>query len=58
MGKAFAFDDSVEHEARNDSDQLRGVLVFNVWNPYQTSAEREFVSAARNGLRSYCHQED
>jgi len=24
MGKAFAFDDSVEHEARNDSDQLRG----------------------------------
>jgi len=57
MGKAFAFDDSVEHEARNDSDQLRVVLIFDVWNPYLTAAEREFVSAALNGLRAYYHQE-
>jgi aspartate beta-hydroxylase len=58
MGKAFAFDDSVEHEARNDSDQLRVVLIFDVWNPYLTATEREFVSAALNGLRAYYHQED
>lgn len=58
MGKAFAFDDSVEHEARNDSDQLRVVLIFDVWNPFLTSAEREFVSAALNGLRAYYHQDD
>ncbi|MDH5177173.1 MAG: aspartyl/asparaginyl beta-hydroxylase domain-containing protein [Gammaproteobacteria bacterium] len=53
VGKAFAFDDSVEHEARNDSDELRAVLIFDVWNPYLTPAEREFVSAALNGLSGY-----
>jgi aspartyl/asparaginyl beta-hydroxylase (cupin superfamily) len=57
MGKAFVFDDSVEHEARNDSDQLRAVLIFDVWNPYLTPTEREFVSTALNGLRAYYRQE-
>jgi aspartyl/asparaginyl beta-hydroxylase (cupin superfamily) len=51
MGEAFVFDDSIEHEAWNDSDQVRVVLLFDVWNPLLTQAERELVAAimkARN----------
>lgn len=44
-GQAFAFDDTIEHEAWNDSDQLRAVLIFDVWNPHITPPERAFVSA-------------
>lgn len=39
-GEAFAFDDTIEHEARNDSDQLRVILIFDVWNPHLDEAER------------------
>jgi len=40
-GEAFAFDDTIEHEAWNDSDQLRIVLIFDVWNPHLTAEEQE-----------------
>lgn len=40
-GEAFAFDDTIEHEAWNDSDELRAVLIFDVWNPFLTEAERQ-----------------
>lgn len=43
-GKAFAFDDTIEHEAWNDSDQLRAVLIFDVWNPYLTEVERKLLA--------------
>jgi aspartyl/asparaginyl beta-hydroxylase (cupin superfamily)/Tfp pilus assembly protein PilF len=43
-GEAFAFDDTIEHEAWNDSDQLRAVLILDVWNPYITPEERKLVS--------------
>lgn len=39
-GTAFAFDDTIEHEAWNDSDQLRAVLIFDTWNPHITEDER------------------
>lgn len=42
-GEAFVFDDSIEHEAWNDSDHLRAVLIFDVWNPWLSMAERELV---------------
>jgi len=42
-GRAFAFDDTIEHEAWNDSDELRAVLIFDVWNPHLTSGERELL---------------
>lgn len=44
-GKAFVFDDTIEHEAWNDSDVPRAVLIFDIWNPYLNDAEREFVSS-------------
>ena len=45
VGKAFVFDDTIEHEAWNDSDQLRVVLIFDLWPPALGIAEREAVSA-------------
>lgn len=53
-GKAFAFDDTIEHEAWNDSDDLRAVLIFDVWNPHLDESERDlllryFASADASG---------
>lgn len=53
MGESFVFDDTIEHEAWNDSDQLRAVLIFDVWNPFLTLAERDLVSAMTMALNAY-----
>ena len=53
VGKVFAFDDTLEHEARNDSDQLRVVLIFDVWNPLLAPAEREMVQAMTAAAREF-----
>lgn len=42
-GTAWAFDDTIDHEAWNRSDQLRAILIFDVWNPYITPAERDLL---------------
>ena len=42
-GEAWAFDDTIEHEAWNDSDQPRAILIIDTWNPFLTEAEREVV---------------
>lgn len=42
-GKAFAFDDSIEHEAWNDSDQRRAVLIIDAWNPHLSAREQDAV---------------
>ena len=52
-GKAWVFDDTVEHEAWNDSDQIRIVLIFDVWNPLLTAAERDLVRAFTVGIGRY-----
>ncbi|HET7674828.1 MAG TPA: aspartyl/asparaginyl beta-hydroxylase domain-containing protein [Gammaproteobacteria bacterium] len=45
-GRCMIFDDTFEHEAWNDSDRTRVVLIFDLWNPYLTPAEREAISVA------------
>jgi aspartyl/asparaginyl beta-hydroxylase (cupin superfamily) len=42
-GQAWVFDDTLEHEAWNESDVPRGILIFDVWNPFLTAAERDLV---------------
>ena len=42
-GRAWAFDDTIEHEAWNDSDEPRAILIFDIWNPLLTEAERAAV---------------
>jgi aspartate beta-hydroxylase len=44
-GKAWAFDDTIEHEAWNDSDAPRAILIFDIWNPLLTEPERAAVRA-------------
>ena len=44
-GNAFVFDDTIEHEAMNDSDSLRVVFIFDVWHPDLTETERDAVAA-------------
>jgi len=43
VGEAFAFDDTIEHEAWNRSDALRAILIFDVWNPYISEIERDLL---------------
>lgn len=43
LGEAWAFDDTIEHEAWNDSDETRVILIFDIWNPLLSAAEREMI---------------
>ena len=42
-GRAWAFDDTIEHEAWNESDAPRAILILDTWNPLLTEAERAAV---------------
>lgn len=53
VGEVLIFDDSIEHEARNDSDELRVVLIFDVWNPLLSEAEREMVRYVTAATREF-----
>jgi len=45
LGEAIVFDDTIEHEALNPTDQLRVVFIFDVWHPQLSTIEREAVTA-------------
>jgi aspartyl/asparaginyl beta-hydroxylase (cupin superfamily) len=53
VGEVLVFDDTIEHEARNDSDEFRVVLIFDVWNPLLTQPERDLVRAMARAVRSF-----
>ncbi|PZN92502.1 MAG: hypothetical protein DCF31_16005 [Alphaproteobacteria bacterium] len=42
-GEAFAFDDTIEHEADNPTDELRAVLIIDTWNPHLSMVERDLL---------------
>ncbi len=44
-GKAWVFDDTIEHEAWNESDGTRVILLFEVWRPELTEEERGLLRA-------------
>lgn len=44
-GKAFVFDDTIEHEAANESSELRVVLIVDTWHPDLSQCERAAVTA-------------
>jgi aspartyl/asparaginyl beta-hydroxylase (cupin superfamily) len=44
QGEAWVFDDTIEHEAWNDSDQPRTILIFDIWSPYLSEAEQELIA--------------
>jgi aspartyl/asparaginyl beta-hydroxylase (cupin superfamily) len=48
-GKLLIFDDTIEHEAWNDSAEDRVVLIFDIWRPELSDQERREVSALFSG---------
>ena len=53
VGRAWVFDDTIEHEAWNGSDAPRAILIFDIWNPYLSEAERGVVRAATEAVSDY-----
>lgn len=52
-GKAWLFDDSIEHEAWNTSDQTRVILLFEAWRPELSDRERTLVSTMLTSIDAY-----
>jgi aspartate beta-hydroxylase len=46
QGEAWVFDDTIEHEAWNDSDELRVILICDVWSPHLSAEERVAIAGA------------
>jgi aspartyl/asparaginyl beta-hydroxylase (cupin superfamily) len=53
MGQAWVFDDTIEHEAWNDADELRVILIFDVWNPYLAEGEKALVNALLSARKEF-----
>jgi aspartyl/asparaginyl beta-hydroxylase (cupin superfamily) len=43
IGEAWVFDDTIEHEAWNDSDQTRIIFICDVWSPRLSPEERAAI---------------
>jgi len=52
-GKCWVFDDTIEHEARNDSEKVRVILMFDVWNPLLSRAERDMARELAGAMRQW-----
>jgi aspartate beta-hydroxylase len=53
VGAGWVFDDTIEHEAWNDSEAPRAILIFDVWNPELTALERDLVRETTIALSQY-----
>ncbi len=53
VGKALIFDDSIEHEAWNNSDQDRAILLFEIWRPELGDAERAALTTMYEAIGNY-----
>ena len=52
-GKMMIFDDSIEHEAWNRSNDIRVILLFEIWRPELSAAERAGLTALYEAARTY-----
>lgn len=52
-GRLVVFDDSIEHEAKNEADETRVVLLFDFWRPEITLEERQQISALIGAISEY-----
>ena len=52
-GKAWVFDDTIEHEAWNASRETRVILLFEIWRPELSAEERRLVSAMFEAIDAY-----
>lgn len=51
--EAWVFDDTIDHEAMNDSDEGRVILLFDVWNPRLSLWEREMIAKLSGALDAF-----
>lgn len=52
-GKMLIFDDSIEHEAWNDGNAPRVILLFEIWRPELNHAERAALTAMYESVSGY-----
>ena len=52
-GKAWVFDDTIEHEAWNDSALPRAILIFDIWNPFLREDERALIRETMPAIADY-----
>ncbi len=52
-GRAWVFDDTLEHEAMNDSDQDRIILIFDIVQPALSPAEQAAIAAVTSALDAF-----
>jgi hypothetical protein len=50
VGKLLIFDDTIEHEAWNDSGEDRVVLIFDIWRPELDEREQNEIAALFAGV--------
>lgn len=52
-GLPLVFDDSIEHEAKNDGPQRRVVLLFEIWRPEVPAEDRAAIARIFQAIGSY-----
>ena len=52
-GRMLIFDDSIEHEAWNRSNETRVVLLFEIWRPEITAEERAALTVLYEAINAY-----
>ncbi|MCC2616053.1 aspartyl/asparaginyl beta-hydroxylase domain-containing protein [Aestuariibacter halophilus] len=52
-GRLLVFDDSIEHEAWNDSHEQRDILIFDIWHPALHEHERHAISQLYQAIDSF-----
>jgi aspartyl/asparaginyl beta-hydroxylase (cupin superfamily) len=52
-GQAMIFDDSIEHEAWNDGNAVRAVLLFEIWRPEISEEEKVALTAMFEAVTGY-----
>lgn len=53
VGEAWIFDDTIEHEAWNGSDELRTIMIADIWSPYLSPEERNAIASVIAATDSY-----
>ncbi len=53
VGQGWVFDDTIEHEAWNDSDQVRTILICDVWNPRLSADEQATIAALMAAMDAF-----
>ncbi|MDE2488948.1 MAG: aspartyl/asparaginyl beta-hydroxylase domain-containing protein, partial [Alphaproteobacteria bacterium] len=52
-GVAWAFDDTIEHEAWNDSDERRVILICDIWSPFLSELDREIITRVMTAMDDF-----